>query len=223
MSEKRKRGRPRKYRDTREQEVWAPDMSTTRPVKLAGPGRKKTRDSISPQAVSLITRAALDRHGLHHVLIPATMTQTAACVVLLQHGLAIADVARTLSCSERQVRNGAANWRKRQKMSYDEWQAIIQQNAEARSGVRAGRFDPGEVPVRPRPAPPKRPEATEEELAEIMQFVTDVGHAAARIELELQLGRPVTWEEIEALPDARVAALLTAGDIRKADDRTRWR
>lgn len=67
--EKRKRGRPRKVRSP-EAPQWAPSGDTL-PVKSPGPGRKKRKDALSPEAVSLLTKTALDRHGLHHVLVPS--------------------------------------------------------------------------------------------------------------------------------------------------------
>jgi hypothetical protein len=51
----------------------------------------------------------------------------------------------------------------------------------------------------------------------------DVAHGGARIELGRQLGREVSWEEIEALPEKRIADLLTQADIRAANKRTAWR
>lgn len=216
-AEQRKRGRPRKVRPA---ELWAPSGDIL-PVKSPGPGRKKSKDALSLEAVALIVRGALDRHGLHGVLVPATLTQGSGVAILLQHGLSNVEVARSLGQTEKFVRNRASQWRQANGVTLDQWRETIAQNAKARRTGQPAIPTVGFETTKP--AQPARDALTDEEVAEVLELVNTLAAGCARKELALQLKREVSWEEIERLPDEVIADLLTQADIRAANKRTAWR
>jgi hypothetical protein len=188
--EKRPRGRPRKVH---------PPEPVARPRCL--PGRKKARDTMSPESVSLITRAALDRHGLHSIVVPEAMTQRDGIVILRQHGLSVADVARVYSRTEKLVRNTTDQWRAARGVTIDQWKTLVQANSDARRQHHRGVGSVYVASPAPR-APAPEPPLSDEDAALFARWpLEEMLHAAgvsiAHEELECELGREASQEEAE--------------------------
>jgi hypothetical protein len=210
--EKKRRGRPPKPR---------PPASVAKPRGL--PGRKKARDGQSPESVSLITRAALDRHGLHSVVVPEAMSQRDGIVILRQHGLSVADVARVFSRTEKLIRNTTDQWRVARGVSIDQWHAMMQENAQARRSGAAPR-----IPAAPR-APAPEPPISDEDAAlfarwPLEEMLHEAGVSIAQEELTQELGREISWEEAakRAASVEQIRKWLNGDADVDAEPRNRW-
>ena len=196
-------------------------------------GRKAAKDAMSAEACALIVRATLDKSHLQAVPCLDRMTQGEAVALMLLHGLSITEVAAALGQTEKCTRNIASDYRRRRGITIDAWRATIEHNAVDGRGIRRAppaprntKTEPPRQPVLLAPSPPKPADEplSDDERAEVMDFVHAIGLATCQNELEKQLGRPVSRAEVEALSDGRQSALMKQAAMREASAHVKgWR